>query len=251
SIIELIQFNTIIICVYRIPNSIIIIFVKTIDTIISNLINKGKSFITVCDLDIDFLGRRVNLQLQTMLNSYGLQAIFDVPTRIGPRGQTAIDQIILNKGLWGYNLKVIETGFSDHKAQILQIQMQYKNKNGQVRLKEEFGIARSYREENVQYLNCLLEKETWELVFKQNSANEAYNEFLGTLQYYYDIAMHKKRVKTKQPENKWVTSRIRVSRNRLRFLNSLMKEGNMPEEFIEYYYHYKKYTTKLSVKQKN
>ena len=62
--------------------------------------------------------------------------------------------------------------------------MQYKNKKGQVRLKEEFRIARSYREENVQYLNYLPEKETWELVFKQNSANEAYNELLGTLQYY-------------------------------------------------------------------
>jgi hypothetical protein len=49
---------------------------------------------------------------------YGLQAIVDVPTRIGTRSQTAIDQIILNKGLWEYNLEVIETGFSDHNAQI-------------------------------------------------------------------------------------------------------------------------------------
>ncbi|PNF28543.1 hypothetical protein B7P43_G14339 [Cryptotermes secundus] len=103
-------------------------------------------------------------------------------------------------------------------------------------------------EENVQYQNYLLEKETFELVFQQNSANEAYNEYLGTLQYYYDIAMPKK-VKTKEQENKWVTSGIRVSGKRL---NSLMKEGNMPEEFKYYYFHYKrKYTTKLSVKQKS
>jgi exonuclease III len=85
SIIELIQFNTIIICVYRNPNSNINIFIETMDTIISNLINKEKSIIIVGDLNIDFLGRSVNLQLQ---------------------------QIILNKGLWGCNLKVIETGFS-------------------------------------------------------------------------------------------------------------------------------------------
>jgi hypothetical protein len=32
--------------------------------------------------------------------------------------------------------------------------------------------------------------------------NDAYNEFLGTFQYYYDIAMPKKWVKTKQLENK-------------------------------------------------
>jgi hypothetical protein len=93
---------------------------------------------------------------------------------------------------------VTDTGFSDHKAQILQIQIQCKNEKGQVRLKEEFRIARSYREKNIQYLNYLLGKENWELVFKQNSANDAYNEFLGTLRYYYDIAMPKKWVKVKQ-----------------------------------------------------
>jgi hypothetical protein len=42
--------------------------------------------------------------------------------------------------------------------------MHYKNKKGQGKINEEFRIARSYREENVQYLNYLLGKETWELV---------------------------------------------------------------------------------------
>jgi hypothetical protein len=121
SIIELIQCSIIIICVYRTPNSNINIFIETMDTIISKLLNKSKSIIILGDLNIDFLGNRVNLQLQTMLNSYGLQAVVDVPTRIGPRSQTAIDQIILNRGLWEYNLEVIETGFSDHNTQILQV----------------------------------------------------------------------------------------------------------------------------------
>jgi RNA polymerase-interacting CarD/CdnL/TRCF family regulator len=70
--------------------------------------------------------------------------------------------------------------------------------------------------------------------------NDAYNEFLGTFQYYYDIAMPKKWVKTKQPKNKWVTSGIRLSSIKLRFLNSLMKEENISEEFNKYYCQYKK-----------
>jgi hypothetical protein len=92
---------------------------------------------------------------------------------------------------------VTETGLSDHNAQILQVHMHYKNKKEQGKINE-FIIARSYREENAQYLNYLLGKETWELVFKQNSANDAYNEFLGTFQYYHNVAMPKKRVKIKQ-----------------------------------------------------
>jgi exonuclease III len=104
SIIELIQCSIIIICVYRTPNNNINIFIETMDTILGNLINKGKGIIIIGDLNIDYLEISINLQLQTMLNSYGLQGIVDVLTRIGPTSQTAINQIILNKGIWGYTL---------------------------------------------------------------------------------------------------------------------------------------------------
>jgi hypothetical protein len=101
------------------------------------------------------------------------------------------------------HVEVMETGFSDHNAQLLQVQMQHKNKKGQTRVEGECRMARSYREENVQYLKYLLDKETWELVFKQKLANDAYNEFLGIFQYYYERAMPKKWVKSKHRENEW------------------------------------------------
>jgi hypothetical protein len=96
-------------------------------------------------------------------------------------------------------------------------------------------------EENVQYLNYLLGKETWKGVFKQNSVNEAYNLFLYTLRYYYDIAMPKKHVQIKSKENKW----IRVSGNRLRLLNILNKEGHMSQETKKYYCHYNRIYNKF------
>jgi hypothetical protein len=121
-----------------------------------------------------------------------MQTIVDVSTRIGPKRQTAIDQIILNNGPWEYSLIVIETGLSDHKAQLQQVQ---KNKKGQCKLKEEFRIAKSYREKNAPCLNYLLGKETGEPIFEQNSVNGAYNEFLGTFQYYHNTAIPKKWIK--------------------------------------------------------
>jgi exonuclease III len=69
SIIELSQCSIIIICVYRTPNSNINIFIENMDTILSKLMNKGKGIIIVGDLNVDYLGKRVNLQPQTMLNS--------------------------------------------------------------------------------------------------------------------------------------------------------------------------------------
>jgi exonuclease III len=77
--VELTKFNTTIICVYITPNSNINTFIEILDTIINDLINRRKSIIIVGDFNIDFLGSNVNLQLQTMLNSYGLQAIVDDP----------------------------------------------------------------------------------------------------------------------------------------------------------------------------
>jgi hypothetical protein len=67
-------------------------------------------------------------------------------------------------------------------------------------VKEKYKIVRSSREENVQYLNYLLKKKTWELGLRETSAHEAYNECLSIFQYYYDIAMPKKRVKIMQPK---------------------------------------------------
>jgi hypothetical protein len=76
---------------------------------------------------------------------------------------------------------------------MLQVQMQNKNRitKGQSRVEEEYRMVRTYSEENVQYLNHLLGKETWESVFEQKAANNAYNEFLGIFQYYYEIAIQK------------------------------------------------------------
>jgi hypothetical protein len=154
-------------CVYRTPNSNINIFTETLDTILNNLNNIGKNIIIIGDFNIDFLVKSVNSSLQTMINSYGLQPIVDVLTRIGSTSKTAIDKIVLNKSLWDYNFMVIVTGFSNHYAQILQVQIQHMNSKRHAISKEEFRLLRSCRVGNVQYLNYLLDKEAWELVFRQ------------------------------------------------------------------------------------
>lgn len=124
------------------------------------------------------------------------------------------------------------------------MQIQSKNIKRQAIVTHEFRVVRSCSEENVQYLNYLLEKEAWDLVYSQTSANDAYNEFLGSFQYYYDIVMPKKRVKIKKLKNKWITSGIRASSIKLRFLNRLVKEANIPE-FKKYYCRYNKTYNKV------
>ncbi|PNF33292.1 hypothetical protein B7P43_G10125 [Cryptotermes secundus] len=57
--------------------------------------------------------------------------------------------------------------------------------------------------------------------------------------------MPKKWLKSKHYANKWVTLGIRTSGIRLRFVNRLMKEGNVSEEFRKYYGQYKKIYNKV------
>ena len=180
--------------------------------------------------------------MQVVLNSYGLEAIVDVPTR--PNSQTAVDQIIINRKLWDYNFKVIATGFSDHYAQILQIHVDNYGNHGKCKKNSDkqyqFKIVRSVKEEDIEYLNFLLGRESWNSVTNQTSVNSAYNEFISIFNCCHNIAMPKKLIKSKRRENSWVTVGIRVSSKRLRWLNSIIKKGNVTDKFKNYYSKYKK-----------
>lgn len=119
-------------------------------------------------------------------------------------------------------------GFSDHFAQIMKI-----GKSENIRTQassDQFMTVTSCQEENIQHLNFLLSKETWE----QNNVDSAYNEFVQSFSYCHDIAMPKK-YKTKL----WVTKGIRVSSKRLRWLNKIIKNDNPTEELKQYYFQYK------------
>lgn len=121
SMVELDHLKTIVICIYRTPNSNILVFIEILDNVLNELTKKQKKVILIGDFNINFLDDKVNTQLLSVLNSYGLQTVIDEPTRVGKDSQSAIDQIILNTSLWDYNHTVIDTGFSDLYAQILQL----------------------------------------------------------------------------------------------------------------------------------
>ena len=93
-------------------------------------------------------------------------------------------------------------------------------------------------------MNFLLSKENWDNVFKEHTANSAYNEFVTSFGYYHEIAIPEMRVRVKEKKNKWVTKGIRESSKRLRWLNKAIKNGNLTEELKYYYKQYKTIYTK-------
>ena len=110
SMMELTDLKIVIICIYRTPNSNILLFIENLDIILKELTKKKNRIIILGDFNIDFLGNTINFQFQSVLSSYDLHAIIDEPTRIGKDSQSAFDQIILNTSLWHYNCEVIDMG---------------------------------------------------------------------------------------------------------------------------------------------
>ena len=82
---------------------------------------KNKKVIILGDLSINFPNPNIDPNLETVMNSDSLQAVDGEPVRIGTNSQTIIDQIILNIAFWESNCQVIDTGFSDYYAKILEL----------------------------------------------------------------------------------------------------------------------------------
>jgi len=57
--------------------------------------------------------------------------------------------------------------------------------------KKSYKIVRPINDTNKEYLNYLLENQTWENICKQTSVNAAYSEFVDIFNYCYETAMPK------------------------------------------------------------
>jgi hypothetical protein len=115
--------------------------------------------------------------------------------------------------------EIPETNLSDHFGQLLTL---YEDKFPEISSKLRKTIVK-YRQENnevnIQYLNFLLSKD-WLNIYRQHVVNIPDNEFIHVFTYYLDIAVPFKKVKVNEQKKKSrITSGIRKSSERLKFLN--------------------------------
>jgi hypothetical protein len=179
--------------------------------------------------------------MESLLNMYGLKAVIDRPTRIQNGVKSAIDQIILNTKVLSFKTEILETNLSDHFGQILTFYEDQLTEISSKFIKNTVKYMRVNNEENIQYLNFLLSKEDWMNMHRQHDVNIAYKEFVHIFTYYLDIAIPMKKVKmNKQQKKPRITSGIRNSNEKLKFLNRLIKGINVSIDLKNYYYNYKK-----------
>jgi len=112
------------------------------------------------------------------------------PTRITADTSTSIDCICTNIPEQDISAVVLQTGLSDHTAQICSLDF-YKNIANTQTLRRQMGRR------NLDQLKSLLSIKNWDAVYKAEDAESAYNIFVGVLQTALDISCPQKKNKNK------------------------------------------------------
>jgi len=89
-----------------------------------------------------------------------------------------IDVIITNKDSIGKLATVMDLGYLDHKAQILQLNVKT------IMRKCKKIKSKQYFEKSIEEFKCLLNKESWQEVFQTSEVNSALQVFMDHFGYY-------------------------------------------------------------------
>jgi hypothetical protein len=141
---------------------------------------RNKRLILCGDWNINFMQVSVRLHdVQELLSLHNLVNTVRSPTRVTKDTLSLIAVIITNKDNIGELTTEMNLGYSDHKAQILQL-----NVKTIVRKLNQGNILKKSTGE----LKCLLNKESWQEVFHTSEVNSALQVFMEFFVYYFNIA---------------------------------------------------------------
>jgi hypothetical protein len=132
SIVELFDYNIVLVCIYRSPDGDLDLFLKNLEILIQKVQLKRKSNF-MWGLEINFRDKSVKLQeLKNLLLLYNLVNTKTSPTRTTKKSFTLTDAIVIKKEAYECSSTALGLGYSDHLAQIINIKV-YRIKRGPVR----------------------------------------------------------------------------------------------------------------------
>ena len=159
---------------------------------------------------------------------YNLVNTVSSPTRVTKNSASLID-VITDKEIFRDIATVIDLGYSDHKAQVLQLTVNKVLQRGKA------ITSRQYSERAVEEFKYMLSKESWQEVYLTSDVNSALQIFRNNFDYYFNTAFPYKLHKFRNTQdNNWITRGLKNSGKRMRFLNSLKRKLNLPKEAQAY-----------------
>lgn len=240
--------DVIVIGVYRPPcyENVKSFFEKMYSLLSKYLHNKNKHLLMVGDFNIDLLtNNSVTERFKDLMNEFNLMQYIDSPTRVTGSSSTLIDHVICNADRRLLQVEVVGTGLSDHFGQMINFSTHTVSLN-EHNVKRKTVTLRDTCIDNLNSLNFLLSKETWNLSDNNSNSSTQFTKFLNIFNYNLSLTCPLKNNNTKKKKYTkcWVTKGIRVSSQMLKELD-MLKRQNKSTEFIEYYKTYKKIYRKV------
>lgn len=187
--IELINYNTVVIVIYRVPSSDFQAFLDTISDILEMVCVDNKSIIIGGDFNVDILRRTPQMvSLLDLMYSYNFVYLVREPTRVAPGSSTCIDNFFTNIP-HECDAAVVRTFISDHFAQRLNISFNY------IHADDSSIERRFFSESSVGRFCNYLGEENWEQVYKQTTTDNAFDNFAQIIQYWFSRCFPMRSVK--------------------------------------------------------
>ncbi|KAL0861481.1 hypothetical protein ABMA27_009011 [Loxostege sticticalis] len=208
--IKLTNYNILIICIYRIPNSDSKVFLEKLSYLLNKINKNNKERVLICgDWNIDVLkDSSQSKELKAILSNYNLYPHVDVPTRKA----SSIDQIATNMGDSNVKIKIHNLALSDHDmGQSISFTVP-KIQNNLKPSKNWFEYRRDYCKENIDRFCECISSLSFSEVYEEHDCNKSFEIFHDLFKLFYDLCfpMIRVRVGKKAQKNKWITKGLKT-----------------------------------------
>ncbi|KAM3964979.1 uncharacterized protein ACR2FA_000866 [Aphomia sociella] len=206
SAVELIEHNTIVICIYRPPKvdqASHETFLSNLSTILDKYAYKKKKLVICGDFNIDRLKKdnNVSKKFEQFLLGYNLKLQIKEPTRLS--SGTCLDNFIHN--IRGVKCQVLELALSDHTAQIFECPVKAFSL-----ITHWYTKRRDFSDENIIKFKEYISSLTFNDIYNLSNPNIAFNEFIDIFQLFYNMCFPVIKVKINiSKKEKWITKGIR------------------------------------------
>ena len=163
--------------------------------------------------------------MQDLLWRYNAVNIMETPTRCFHPSTLLTDVMVIDKFYKEYLILYVDLGYPEKVAQFLCLKLP----------NSIFLRKRSCTENNNQEFIYLLKDELWEEVFALEDFNTSFYAFFEKICSYFNIAFSDKTLHIKnKKQSKWIAKGLNVSRNRLRFLNTINRVIPLSKGSLKY-----------------
>lgn len=214
--------------IYRPPGGDI----RTGMTILSHIMDHSQAhnnlFTLLGDINIDSLKENTpeNLLFNEELATHNLRRLPLPPTRITSETSTSIDCICTSVPDLNISAAVIQSGLSDHTAQVCRLD--YYKEESKVQT-----IRRQLNRKNLANLKALLSIKDWGAVESAADTDTAFNIFQGALQTALDISCPKRKTKirsSRRPKHHYDRESATLKASYLHSVKKFEQSGNIQDK---------------------